>query len=155
VYIGYPSSPFLLRPFTDPEVNNQSPAERDRRKKFNRRLSSIRIYVEHAFGILKARFSSLKELGTHDNPQDMYRAVEAMIAVHNLCIDLKDGADDFFDANEEQASIDDLEDVDQFAGYGGVIPEQQANIPAHETDGWLKTEGYRLRLELLDLLFPL
>ncbi|KAG2070285.1 hypothetical protein BDR04DRAFT_1155687 [Suillus decipiens] len=53
---GYPSSPYVLRPFTEPEVNGQPPVEKQQRCKFNKCLSSQCITVEHAFRMLKGHF---------------------------------------------------------------------------------------------------
>lgn len=55
--------------------------------KFNRLVSSIRCRVEQAFGILKGRFPSLKLFGTPEDVEDVYRTIEALMSVHNFCID--------------------------------------------------------------------
>jgi hypothetical protein len=59
--LGYPSSPYILRPFTDPEVDSGgNMAEQYWHQKFNICLSSIHISIEHTFGLLKGRFPALK-----------------------------------------------------------------------------------------------
>jgi hypothetical protein len=54
---------------------------------FNKRLSGVRIGVEHAFGMLKGRFRSLKEMGPHADIQEMYKAIEVLLILHNMCIE--------------------------------------------------------------------
>ena len=52
---------------------------------------------EHAFGMIKGCFLSLKEMGTHRNIQDMYKAIEAMMILHNICIDWNDSPEEIWD----------------------------------------------------------
>ncbi|KAG2066576.1 hypothetical protein BDR04DRAFT_970675, partial [Suillus decipiens] len=80
--------PYVLCPLTEPEVNGQPPAEKQRRWKFNKHLSSQHIAVEHAFGMLKGRFPSLRDLPPEQDIHDTYCTVEALLVLHNLCIDL-------------------------------------------------------------------
>ncbi|KAG2743576.1 hypothetical protein P692DRAFT_20821652 [Suillus brevipes Sb2] len=119
---GYPSSPYVLRPFTEPEVNGQPPAEKQRRRKFNKRLSLQRITVEHAF-----------DMG--DCPEYI----------------------PFFDSRDpdrDDENDDGTNDVD-VAGYGGPVEGVEIELPAWETDEWLKEAGRRRRLAILNDLFPL
>ncbi|EPQ53226.1 hypothetical protein GLOTRDRAFT_45952 [Gloeophyllum trabeum ATCC 11539] len=154
---GYPSSPYALRPFTDPEVYSQAPDERHRRKQFNRRISSIRIRVEHSYGMLKGRFPSLKELGAHHDIQEIYRAIQAMMVVHNLCIDLGDAPEDIpaFDLVDEDATPDD-QDLDiELPDYGGVEGMEEIQVPEWELDDEvLKQAGHQMREEIMNELFP-
>lgn len=53
---GYPCYPHVIVPFKKPASNVRI------NKQFNYRLSNIRVKVEHAIGILKARFMSLRGL---------------------------------------------------------------------------------------------
>lgn len=152
---GYPSTPITVRPFSEPEIMKKSPAEQERMRAFNRRISSVRISVEHAFGQLKGRFLSLRVMGPHDNIQEIYRVMEALIILHNFCIEHNDRPEDIFDyvlilTSEEQDEGDDGD-----GDFGCEDIRGDANIPAHETEAWIKAEGYRRRLELLDLLFPI
>ncbi|KAL1948348.1 hypothetical protein VTO73DRAFT_12423 [Trametes versicolor] len=87
---GYPSSPYVLRPFSEPEVAAASAQDRQRMREFNARISSIRIASEHTFGRLKGRFTSLKCMGPHDDLDDLYKAIEALMILHNICIEWKD-----------------------------------------------------------------
>jgi hypothetical protein len=59
--------------------------------------------VEWAFGRLKSRFPALKKLGAVRDMDDIYRAIAAMMIVHNMCYELGD-APDGFDAGREEGS---------------------------------------------------
>lgn len=159
--LGYPSSPYVLRPFTEPEVNAQPGVEKARRRKFNKRLSSQHITVKHVFGLLKGRFPSLKDLPPEQDIRDTYRVVEALFALHNMCIDLGDSPKliPLFDNSDPDRDHDDPGDaVDadvDVVGYGGVVGDGDPEVPAWESDEWLKEAGHRRRLVILNDLFPL
>jgi hypothetical protein len=76
----------VLTPFARNEL------ERDPRctREFNHKISCARVVVEWAFGRLKSRFPALKRLGAAHDIKDIYRAIEAMMILHNLCFDLGD-----------------------------------------------------------------
>lgn len=151
-YVGYPSSPYTLRPYTEPEILAHQGPERARRYAFNKNLSGIRVYVEHTIGLLKGRFPSMKDMGRHEDPQDIYKAIHAMLVLHNLCIDLGDAEDQFIGEGME----DDDEAV--LPDHGGDIviePGNEGHIPAYETDDWHKEAGRNKRERILDDLFPL
>jgi hypothetical protein len=147
-----------MHPFSEPEVKKASPSHQEQMRKFNQRLSGVCISVEHAFGVFKGRFLSLRVMGAHDDMQEIYRVMEALIILHNICIELEDRPEDIidfvlqldsddyppenFDADED-IQVDNIEDI---AG--------QPQIPGHETDLWLKKQGYQKRLALLDELIP-
>jgi len=156
VETGYPSSPYTLRPFTEPEVEAHHGAERKRRLAFNNRLSSIRVFIEHAFGLLKNRFLSLKDFGRHQKIQEVYRVIQALMVIHNLCIDWKDGEPLLEQGEGTDGSSDSDIDVD-VTGYGGIVvpAEDQDRVPTYETDNWHRDEGSLKRLAMLDELFPL
>lgn len=156
---GYPSSPYLLRPFTEPEINEHQGAERSRRFQFNKTVSGVRVWIEHAFGMLKGRFLSLKDFGQHDNVQEIYKVIQALMTVHNLCIDWGDSGHDFLARGRAIHPEDDLPDGDdvEVTGYGGVEIEvdQAEQVPSYETDDWHRDEGHRKRNAYLDELYPL
>ena len=108
---GYPSSPYLLRPFSEPELDGYYGAERRRRYAFNQKLSSIRIYIEHVFGLLKSRFQSLRQLGRHEDIKQAYRVIQALMVIHNLCIDFGDQPMDGGD--DTQGNVTQEEDITQ------------------------------------------
>jgi hypothetical protein len=154
---GYPSSPYVLRPFTDPETNDQPRREQTRRRAFNRRISSIRVYVEHAFGMLKGRFPALKEFPAMDDMLDVYRTVEALMVIHNLCIDWGDHPEAICDY-DPQNSHEDEEDEElnlEMGIYSSVELEGEGDVPAYETDPWLKREGDRKRMNIVNDMFPM
>jgi hypothetical protein len=118
---------------------------------FNRRLSSVRIVVEHTFGLLKGRFPSLRGMGTHKSLQDVYKVIEALIVVHNMSIDLKDKPEITWNITEDPDDQEDENEGDREPMVQDVVGN--AAVPAHETDAWLKEEGRRKRLRILDELF--
>ncbi|EIM92557.1 uncharacterized protein STEHIDRAFT_107036 [Stereum hirsutum FP-91666 SS1] len=70
-----------VRPFNENEISHAADgAERKRMRSFNKELSGVRAWVEQAFGRLKARFPSLKEIGTPDDMSELYNAVAAMMS---------------------------------------------------------------------------
>ena len=151
--VGYPSSPYLLRPYSEPELDGYYGDELRRRHAFNRKLSSIRIYIEHAFGLLKSRFQSLRQLGRHEDIQQTYRVIQALMVTHNLCIDLGDhpmevsGAES---APEERGLGIQL-------GYGGIEVDEDelTQLPEGETGEELREQGRNKREAILNELFPL
>lgn len=79
---------FSIRPFNDNEFTN-NPEEARRRRRWNRRLSKLRIFVEHAFGRLKGRFPLLRDLPGRDVGV-MCRLIEALMITHNILEELGD-----------------------------------------------------------------
>jgi hypothetical protein len=74
-------------------------------KTFNTAAVPMRVMVEHAFGMVKGRFQSLKELRTKLREEsDLQRAtfwIEGCTVLHNVLIDLE--GDDFWaDVDQEQ-----------------------------------------------------
>lgn len=111
----------------------------------------MRIEVEHAFGLLKGRFRALKEMGPHLNIQDLYKAIEALMILHNMCIDHGDQPDYFWttmgEGFTEEVDFDNDTDVD-------VGEQFSSQIPPHETDEWLKIMGKRKRMIIFNDLVP-
>ncbi|EPS93145.1 hypothetical protein FOMPIDRAFT_1092583, partial [Fomitopsis schrenkii] len=73
---------FTIRPFSDSDLT-ADPAEAAHRKKFNKRLSQLRIAVEHTFGRLKGRFPALRAMSGR-RLSGIYCAIEALMVVHNI-----------------------------------------------------------------------
>ncbi|KAG8706089.1 hypothetical protein FRC09_002588 [Ceratobasidium sp. 395] len=69
----------------------------DRKRLFNQKISGARVIIERTFGQLKNRFPSLYHLGPVRDMKDLYRAVEALMILFNMCHDLHDRADGFKD----------------------------------------------------------
>jgi len=125
---------------------------------FNKRLSYVHIWVEHAFGMLKGHFPGLKELGGTQDMNALYNAVEALMVVHNLCISLNDHPEDIWDYDpSDDTTVEVEEDEDGDSGiqnYGNVIL-QRVQLPGRETEAWLKAHGIAKRLDLLTKLCPI
>ena len=117
---------------------------------FNQRLSSVRIMSEHAFGMLKGRFPSLKEMGPHRDIQEMYKALEVMMILHNICIDWNDKPEEIWGYDP----VDHWGDDDEDGNIGFEEIDGDAEVPEHETEQWLRETGRQKRLVLLDTLFP-
>lgn len=123
-------------------------------KQFNYLLSSIRVRVEQAFGMLKGRFPSLKFFGTPNDMEDAYRAVQALMAVHNFCIDNDDHPEDipWFDPKDPwvdaavrlaREGLDDAEGA--FADGDNDDTDEAEHV---------RLEGLALREFILNLTFP-
>ncbi|KAB5591329.1 hypothetical protein CTheo_5245 [Ceratobasidium theobromae] len=107
---GYPISPFVLTPF----ARNECQEDGDRKRRFGKLISSARVVIEQTFGRLKARFPSLALMGEVEDLDDLYRAIEAMMILHNMCYDLHDtvsGVPDQF--TEHNLAADDGELYDE------------------------------------------
>jgi hypothetical protein len=143
-----------MRPFDEVEFSRAPLADRPRMREFNKRLSSVRITSEHAFGLLKGRFPSMKEMGRHEDIQDAFKAIEAMMIIHNICIDWNDRPDRIwdFDPTDHWSDIG-RGDVD--ADIGLEVIDGEAHVPEHETNAWLKEMGRQKRIIILNELFPI
>jgi hypothetical protein len=141
-----------MQPFDEVKLAQASHADQPHMRAFNKQLSSICITSEYAFGLLKARFTSLKEMGKHEDIQDEFKEIEAMMIIHNICIDWKDRPDDIWDWDPTDDWSDE-EEVD--ADIGLEVIGGKAHVPAHETNAWLKDMGRQKRRVVLDELFPI
>ena len=124
---------FSIRPFNDYDLTGD-PAEAARRKAWNRQLSSVRIFVEPAFGHLKGRFPYLHMMPGWDLTE-MYHIIEALMIVHNIL--------------EEQG-----DDPTTIAGFNGQEDEDicgapDDNVPESGGDE-LYRQGLLCRKILLD-----
>lgn len=78
---AYPLKNWIMKPYTGILTTHQDV--------FNKKLSSCRIYVEHAFGMLKGRWRCL--LKTNDsNFCNIQKQVIACCILHNICQDIQD-----------------------------------------------------------------
>jgi hypothetical protein len=92
VFAGYPLRPFMMTGFKRGELCKLNAHDRGRRERFNKFFSGVRISVERAFGILKARFRSLREQfhARGDDALKAYHCVfRAACILHNVCADMK------------------------------------------------------------------
>ena len=133
---GYPSSAYVIRPFNEWEITAASATDKTRMRAFNKCVSHIWIVSEHAFGLFKARFPSLREMGPHKKIQDMYKAIKAMMIIHNICIDWVNKPEDIWDINNTDSWSDDEEEGDDDTDGNGII-EGEAEVQLHETENCL------------------
>jgi len=87
---AYALQPHVITPYKDPEARKQDNA------RFNYQLSIPRVKIEHAFGVLKARFPSLRSMpiriGT-DQLQGHERVtswISTCMVLHNILHSMKD-----------------------------------------------------------------
>ncbi|KAL2085749.1 hypothetical protein ACEWY4_019069 [Coilia grayii] len=80
---AYPLLPQLMKPYRD---NGHLTA---RQRRFNQRLHSARVVIEHAFGLLKGKFRRLNYFYMA-RVEDISRAVTACCILHNICIEPAD-----------------------------------------------------------------
>lgn len=104
--IGYPLTKYTIRPFADYDLTNDA-QEAQRRQGWNQKLSSIRISVEHAFGMLKGRFPFLRHIPNYDIDH-VYHIIEALLIVHNFLIDRSDDPEQIYQyhGGEDRAVIE-------------------------------------------------
>ena len=156
---AYPIRRWCITPFRKPRNGELSREQ----KRFNYRLSTVRVRAEHAIGLLKGRFQSLRELriqiGTHELHRFAILWVRCCIILHNLIIQYEDeslasdvewrnqcvhaglhGGDDsehFDDEDEEHCDSD---------HDAGVTDEGDGHVPQ------VAREGSLFRDELLHVL---
>jgi hypothetical protein len=136
---GYPSTPFTVRPFDEPEISAASDTEEERMRTLNLRLSSVRIVIEHTFGLLKGRFPSLRGMGPHNNIQDIYRTIEALMILHKIEIDVRDRPDVSWRIDESPDDHAEIGNPEREIQVADVVGDAQ--VPAYETDGYLREQG--------------
>ncbi|KAG9088234.1 hypothetical protein FRC06_002159 [Ceratobasidium sp. 370] len=150
---GYPCSQYILRPYADDELDNDAA----RRRRFNKRLSRVRVHVECAIGKLKARFPCLNMMGTPENIKDLYRTIQALMVIHNLCVDFHDTVDGLPDEYTRnrlngQDTDDSDEDIRERRGHVDVGDLNDDDLAdAHEN---VLAAGREFRLQCVDLLYP-
>jgi hypothetical protein len=138
---GYPLTKFTIRPFNDHDLT-EDPDEAHRRKLFNKKLSQLRIFVEHAFGRLKGRFPHVRRMAGR-NLMEMYLIIEALMIVHNMLEELGDDPTTIKGFNG-------LED-DGAAEVRGEAPDRiDVDLDADD----LYRSGLLRRKQLLDLAVP-
>jgi len=102
---------------------------------------------QNMHGLLKGCFLSLKGMGEHKDIQTICQAIEAMLVLHDICIDWNDHPDTIWEYNstdiwESWDGVEDrVDDEDEETEVGIDDIEGGANIPKHETPQYLKDEG--------------
>lgn len=98
-------------------------------------------------------------MGPHDNVQEIYHVIEALIILHNICLEHNDQPEDIYDYVLSLDSDSELEDdvdadEDDSGNFGCEDVTGEVQVPWHETDNWLKVQGYSKWMALLNELFP-
>ncbi|MCO5559234.1 hypothetical protein L7F22_012829 [Adiantum nelumboides] len=93
---GYPLLPWLMIPYTTPTIATE--------KLFNYKLSSIKIVVERAFGILKMRWRYLLGNVMKPCPQNLSRAIVVCCMLQNMCLENGAAMGDDMDSCEAHVS---------------------------------------------------
>ncbi|KAL5632917.1 hypothetical protein ACGC1H_005763 [Rhizoctonia solani] len=96
---GYPISAYTIRLFAEYDITGDAGVA-ETRTQWNLAFSSKRVVVEHAFGQLKSRFPSLQAFPGW-KLKSMYREIEALLILHNICLawrDLVETGDGFNEA---------------------------------------------------------
>ncbi|CEL63950.1 hypothetical protein RSOLAG1IB_10933 [Rhizoctonia solani AG-1 IB] len=84
----------MITPFQEHEIREAADTRTARlMKKWNKSMSSQRIIVEHTFARLKNWFRYLQGVRGSDL-QSAYRAIESMLVLHNILIELGDYTED-------------------------------------------------------------
>lgn len=120
--LGYPLTKFTIRPFTDADLTNDA-GEGKRRQDFNFSLSSLRIKIEHAFGMLKGRFPALRNMPGTDMKM-IYMAVEALMVIHNILVDL----------NDDPTEIDDYDGSDELGLFQPICQGEDEETERQVTE---------------------
>ncbi|GBC00351.1 hypothetical protein RclHR1_03820016 [Rhizophagus clarus] len=98
---AYPSSPFLIKPFSKPNENQTE---------FNRIFSSHRIVVEHSFDRIKNRFGGIKEISVK-KISTAVNMIDCSIILHNF-LELND--DIWVDSENNDNSEEDSNESDNY-----------------------------------------
>ncbi len=120
---AYPSLSWLV-----PVFKNYGNLTRQQTR-FNFIISSSRVAVEHAFGLLKGRFRRLLHFTEHRNISFVVNIVICACILHNICIDQNDDFNemgyDSADDDTEESESDDDGDVD---GGAFVIRDRRQEL---------------------------
>ena len=134
--IGYPLTKYTIRPFHDHDLTHNTP-EATQRKKWNKKLSSVRIKIEHAFRRLKGRFPILRDFPAIDM-LNTYHTIEALLILYIIL----------------EAVADDAESIEDYASGNGTRDGWEDNGRAEEMidrPGLEYAKGLRRRKLLLNL----
>ena len=81
---GYGCEEFLLTPIREDRITSEG------EQRYNRAHKKTRIYIEHAFGVLKKRFPCLLYALWSKQLENVRAIIAAAIILHNLVIDLRE-----------------------------------------------------------------
>ena len=92
---AYASGKYVVPAYQNVFSNNQV------KTNFNYHLAQSQVWIEHAIGVLKGRWASLREMQNQlQNPKDMKFLINWIITcviLHNLLADIKDEWDKIFE----------------------------------------------------------
>ena len=111
---AYPIRRWLMTPFRD--NGHLTPAHR----RFNNSLSTVRVTIERAFGLLKGRFRRLQLLDTM-TVETAVHIILASCVMHNICILNEDEVEEYMDEDRNQPR-----------------PRPNPNLHENEAEGGLK-----------------
>ena len=135
---AYSATRYLIPPYKAPAANKTE------NKAFNRLLSSCRVDIEHAFGVLKGRWRSLTGLRVRITKKAQYEYacmwITACIVLHNILLEVRDewGKDEGWWTAEQQEEHD--EGLIQLASDDstGVNKREEVKKMVLETSRWIK-----------------
>lgn len=157
---AYGVASWLVSPFKQPGGGEITPDQ----SRFNYYLSRLRVRVEHAIGLLKGRFQSLRELRIQISSTERHRSavrwIQCCITLHNLIIMIEGDNDDEQyrnelielgkDNNSESTNPSDLglrpENQDEGEGEGEDEDDDD------DDDEISELTGQELRDHLMDVL---
>lgn len=141
---AYPATTWCVVPFKRPTRGQLSRNQ----KTFNYNLSRIRIRSEHAIGLLKGRFQSLRELRIQISSLNRHRWaivwIRCCIILHNLIIMIEgDEEDGIWRQHLVRAGLNtgDSTDTNTDEPYTSSLPEQEDIIT-----GVSEAQAFRLRV---------
>ncbi len=91
---AYPVKNWLITPYKD---NGHLTVER---RRFNRKVSSVRQVVERAIGHLKGRFRRLRSIHVYD-VESLIKITQCGCILHNICVLSGDELHDFIEADPD------------------------------------------------------
>ena len=100
-------------------------------RRFNKRLSRIRIDIEHAFGILKRRWKSLTGLRIRVRNKKSYtyviKWITACVVLHNILQDIRDewNEEEGWWTEEEEAHDEELKQLISIQMTEGLFTRDQ------------------------------
>ncbi|KAG9125565.1 hypothetical protein FRC07_007085 [Ceratobasidium sp. 392] len=141
---GYTLSPYVLIPFAHNKLDVDG-----WRHEFNQKISRARIVVEWVFAQLKSCFPSLKRMGAAKDIDNIYRAIEAMMIIHNICHQLWDTPSD------RDAQLTDDDDLSDNPDEDANDSQEAHEILENGNSKALLVQGQAFREHCVDILCPL
>ncbi len=141
VMTGYPHTHFLIQPFTDYNLT-QDPVKAIDWKRWNCKLSSLHVLVEHVFGRLKGKFPILRCLPSR-KLQDHCMLIEALMIVHNILEEYGDDPETIRGFNGKED--DDVRDVVGEAPLDLLDEDELYNLGLLRRKHLVEYEGEHIR----------